>query len=169
MWITISALFKKSPLKRWKNATDTIFAHYCTYGYIVHAYILMNRLVILSWGWSRRNRKLWKSIIFLLGIFISSEIWSYLSILPILPTIRPVASPRFFRGGRLGHLKAIKLSPQGVRGTEAPDGSEVSFLKRCKLVENSGVRRGVGGFNPPPSEPKKIVVEKWCYFRSFYI
>ena len=35
-------------------------------------------------------------------------------------------------------------------------------------IYTSGVRRGgfLGVWTPP--EPEKIVVEKWCYFRSFY-
>ena len=27
---------------------------------------------------------------------------------------------------------------------------------------------GKGGNSPPPPKPKKIVVEKWCYFRRLY-
>ena len=39
----------------------------------------------------------------------------------------------FFRGERPGHLKAItRPPPAGGPGDEGPpDGSEVSFLKRC--------------------------------------
>ena len=41
-------------------------------------------------------------------------------------------------GGRPGHLKAITRPPPagGPGGEGPPDGSEVSFIKRCKVLEN---------------------------------
>ena len=38
-------------------------------------------------------------------------------------------------GGRPGHLKAITRPPRGVRGA----GSEVAFLRRCKVLENESI------------------------------
>ena len=35
------------------------------------------------------------------------------------------------------------------------------------IIMISGVRRGLGGFNPPP-RTGNIFVEKWCYFRRVY-
>ena len=50
-----------------------------------------------------------------------------------------------------------------------------SFSKKAKLLHNMGsrIKQGPraqqgGRGKPSPQEPKKIVVEKWCYFRRLY-
>ena len=40
----------------------------------------------------------------------------------------------FFRGGRHGHLKAIRRHQQAVRGRRPADGSEISFFKTMQSI-----------------------------------
>ena len=59
---------------------------------------------------------------------------------PIGLFIRNQCRRRDFSGGRRpGHFKAITRPPAEGPGAKTPDGSEVSFLKLFKVLENESI------------------------------
>ena len=72
-------------------------------------------------------------------------------------------SSRKFQPSLIFKWKDYEQSPPNSK----PSSFAFSFPKKTQFIAVAYTGEGLGGFNPPPREPTKIVVEK-CYFRKLY-